>query len=206
MDPLALADGTILGVLAAGLLLGLVEGVLPGPLMMVVISETMKHDWKAGAKVTSSVLITDGPIILVCALAWNALSDYENFLALAAALLLIWLALKAWSAKIPEISTLPQADHSLRNGILTNMVNPNPYRFWGLIGAPFLVTGWYISPLAPALFLIGFFSVFIISKILIARMVDRSRNVLQSSGYLVVMRSCAIGLLLFAIGFILRFT
>ena len=206
MDPLALADGTVLGVLAAGLLLGVVEGVLPGPLMMVVISETMKHDWKAGAKVTSSVLITDGPIILICALAWNALSDYEEFLALAAAILPLWLAFKAWNAKVPEITALPQADHSLRNGILTNLVNPNPYRFWGLIGAPFLVAGWYISPLAPILFLFGFFSVFIICKITIAKMVDRSRDVLQSRGYLLVMRSCAAGLLLFAVGFILRFT
>jgi len=205
VDPLALADGTILGIIAAGLLLGAIEGILPGPLMMVVISETMKHDWKAGAKVTSSVLITDGPIILLCALAWNALSDLENYLTAAAAILLLWLAWKAWISKPPEVSEIADVDHSLRNGILTNLVNPNPYRFWGLIGAPFLVAGWQLTPVAPVLFIIAFFGVFITCKVSIARIVDRSRGALQSKGYVMVMRSCAVALLIFSIGFILRF-
>lgn len=206
MDPFAFADGSMLGILLAGIALGLMEGFLPGPLMMVVISETMKHDWKSGAKVSASVLITDGPIILLMALAWNSLKEYENWLSAAAAILLLWLSWKAFNTKAPLISETQEVEHSLRNGIMTNLVNPNPYRFWGLVGAPFLVAAWGLNPWAPALFIIGFFSVFIIAKVFIAVTVHRSREFLQSRGYLIVMRSCAIGLLVFAIGFGLRLT
>jgi len=206
VDPFAFADGSMLGILLAGIALGLMEGFLPGPLMMVVISETMKHDWKSGAKVSASVLITDGPIILLMALAWNSLNAYENWLSAAAAILLLWLSWKAFNTKVPTISETQEVEHSLRNGILTNLVNPNPYRFWGLVGAPFLVAAWGLNPWAPALFIIGFFSVFIVAKVFIAVTVHRSRGFLQSRGYLIVMRSCGIGLLLFAIGFGLRLT
>jgi len=206
MDPFAFADGSMLGILLAGIALGLMEGFLPGPLMMVVISETMKHDWKSGAKVSASVLITDGPIILLMALAWNSLKAYENWLSAAAAILLLWLSWKAFNTKAPTLSETQEVEHSLRNGVMTNLVNPNPYRFWGLVGAPFLVAAWALNPWAPALFICGFFSVFIIAKVFIAVTVHRSREFLQSRGYLIVMRTCGIGLLLFAIGFGLRLT
>ncbi|MEO2121467.1 MAG: LysE family transporter, partial [Candidatus Poseidoniia archaeon] len=153
-----------------------------------------------------SVLITDGPIILLMALAWNSLKAYENWLSAAAAILLLWLSWKAFNTKAPMISETQEVEHSLRNGVMTNLVNPNPYRFWGLVGAPFLVAAWALNPWAPALFICGFFSVFIIAKVFIAVTVHRSREFLQSRGYLIVMRTCGVGLLLFAIGFGLRLT
>lgn len=204
MDPLALADGTVWGILLAGLALGAIEGILPGPLMMVVISETMKHDWKAGARVSASVLITDGPIILATAYAWYLLSGFDVLLSTCSAVLLLWLAWKAWTTKPPQVSDEEVPDHSLRNGILTNIVNPNPYRFWGLVGAPFLVAAWTISPSAPFIFILAFFGVFILCKVSIARLVDRSRDYLDSGGYRMMMQTCSLCLVAFALGFAMR--
>jgi threonine/homoserine/homoserine lactone efflux protein len=51
--------------LSAGTLLGLAAGFAPGPLLVLVISETLRHNIKAGIKVSIAPLITDVPIILI---------------------------------------------------------------------------------------------------------------------------------------------
>tara|TARA_Y100000294_G_scaffold105561_1_gene98065 strand:+ start:4888 stop:5229 length:342 start_codon:yes stop_codon:yes gene_type:complete len=79
----------------AGVLLGAVEGFKPGPLQTLVITETLKRDWKAGLKVTLAPLVTDGPIILLCALVVSSLSNYGQFFAFisfAGAIFLLYMA------------------------------------------------------------------------------------------------------------------
>ena len=58
----------------AAITLGIIEGVKPGPLMTVVISETMIHNWKSGLKVALVPLITDGPVILLSVILYELLT------------------------------------------------------------------------------------------------------------------------------------
>ena len=51
--------------LSAGTLLGLASGFAPGPLLVLVVAETLRHDVRAGIKVAIAPLITDVPIIVV---------------------------------------------------------------------------------------------------------------------------------------------
>ena len=55
----------MIGLISAGLVYGLSAGFSPGPLMALVISQTLKHGIREGAKVAMAPLITDLPIILV---------------------------------------------------------------------------------------------------------------------------------------------
>ena len=59
--------------LSSGILLGLAAGFAPGPLLVLVISETMRHGIRAGLKVSIAPLITDVPIILVSLIVLNRL-------------------------------------------------------------------------------------------------------------------------------------
>jgi len=45
--------------------LGVSAGFAPGPLLTLVISETLQHDIKSGVKVALAPIITDLPIIIL---------------------------------------------------------------------------------------------------------------------------------------------
>jgi hypothetical protein len=49
--------------LGIGIIFGLSAGLAPGPLLMLVISDTLRHGIKAGVKVALAPVITDLPII-----------------------------------------------------------------------------------------------------------------------------------------------
>lgn len=63
--------------LTAGALLGLTSGISPGPLLTLVISETIRHNRREGIKVALSPLITDIPIILLSFFVFYKLSGFD---------------------------------------------------------------------------------------------------------------------------------
>lgn len=66
--------------LIAGITLGLYAGFSPGPLLVLVISQTLKHGYKEGIKVALAPIITDVPIILVTVLFLSLISRYNSIL------------------------------------------------------------------------------------------------------------------------------
>ena len=67
-----------LALLIAAITLGVIEGIKPGPLMAVVISETIIHDWRAGLKVALVPLITDGPVIILSVFLYELLNPIST--------------------------------------------------------------------------------------------------------------------------------
>lgn len=66
--------------LIAGMTLGLYAGFSPGPLLILVISQTLKHGYKEGVKVAFAPIITDVPIILITVLFFiNGFKIYFDF-------------------------------------------------------------------------------------------------------------------------------
>ena len=66
--------------LTIGILLGLSAGFTPGPLLTLVISETLEHDIKSGIKVSVAPIITDLPIIIITVLIFSQLSSFHHIL------------------------------------------------------------------------------------------------------------------------------
>lgn len=62
--------------LSTGTLLGLAAGFSPGPLLVLVISETLRHSVKEGVKVSIAPIITDTPILLVALFVLTQLSIF----------------------------------------------------------------------------------------------------------------------------------
>lgn len=51
--------------LASGVLLGLFCGLAPGPLLALVLAQTLRHGAREGCKIALTPLITDAPIIVL---------------------------------------------------------------------------------------------------------------------------------------------
>tara|TARA_Y100001968_G_scaffold140448_1_gene128463 strand:- start:1352 stop:2005 length:654 start_codon:yes stop_codon:yes gene_type:complete len=204
-----LVEPSVWALVSAALLMGLGEGLKPGPLNTLVISETLQHNWKAGMKVSLSPLITDAPIITISAFLWSqatSLSGVESALYLAGAAFLTWLGIDGLRSASPDYSDIEKTDaeHSLRRGIITNLLNPNPWMFWTLAGAPFMVAAWNQSAWMPFAFVIPFLTVLIGVKILIAVSFDRSKQWMSDGGLLWSIRISSIALLALAILFAMQ--
>ncbi|HJM66440.1 MAG TPA: LysE family transporter [Candidatus Thalassarchaeaceae archaeon] len=204
-----LIEPTIWNLVSASFIFGLVGGIKPGPLITLVITETLQHDWKAGTKVALSPLITDAPIITISAWMWSqatSMAGVESILYLAGATFLTWLSidgLRGSSINIDDIES-PREEKSLRRGVITNLLNPNPWMFWTLAGAPFMVAAWNQSPWMPLAFVIPFFTMLIGTKILIAITFHRSKEWMSDGGLLWAIRISSIALLAMAVLFGLR--
>ena len=192
----------------AGVLLGAVEGFKPGPLQTLVITETLKRDWKAGLKVTLAPLVTDGPIILLCALVVSSLSNYGQFFAFisfAGAIFLLYMAYETFiidEVQIDEGNSGNSGNSPFYKGIITNLLNPNPYVYWTLIGSPFLIKAFEEDAFMPFVFLFSFFLTFILCKTFTAILVGRSRTFLSSRSYFLILKILALILVVFALIFI----
>ena len=66
---------SVVAFLVSGVVFGASAGLSPGPLLTLVIRETLRHGTKEGLKVAAAPLLTDAPII---ALSLLVLARLEN--------------------------------------------------------------------------------------------------------------------------------
>ncbi|RPH88602.1 MAG: LysE family translocator, partial [Desulfobacteraceae bacterium] len=171
---------------SAGLVYGLSAGFSPGPLMALVISQTLKHGIREGTKVAMAPLITDLPIILVSLLVLTRLTDFKMVLGVISIIGGIFVAYLAYGNFRPprlEEDAGRVAPQSLAKGVAANALSPHPYLFWLTVGGPVIVRGWSESPLGPLAFLMPFFACLVGAKILTAWITGRSRHWLSGPVY-----------------------
>ena len=188
-----------------GVSMGLTAGLSPGPLLMLLISETIKRNRKAGILVACVPLITDLPIVLISIFVLQSISNYHfilGIISLLGALYLGYLAFENIKLKHfdPDIDEL--RSKSLKKGIITNFLNPNPYLFWMTIGAPTVLKGYRTNIFLSLCFVIGFYIFLVGSKIIIALLVDRSKALIKSSLYVMLIKILGLILLAFSLIFI----
>jgi threonine/homoserine/homoserine lactone efflux protein len=191
--------------LASGLLFGLAAGISPGPLLALVISETLAHNRTQGIKVAFSPLFTDTPIILLSVFVLLQFSRYREvlgILSLVGAAYIIFLGIKNVRVRPLEKDFPPEQAHSLRKGIITNLLNPHPYLFWITIGAPLIIKAAGVHWTGPVFFLAGFYFCIVGVKILITLLTAASKNILTAKSYIYFMRFLGLVLMVFALFFI----
>ncbi|WP_094228495.1 LysE family translocator [Methanolobus psychrotolerans] len=188
-----------------GIFLGFAAGISPGPLMAMTISQTLTHGSKDGIKVALSPLITD--ILIVSAIIFILLHfENQNFaiaiISLSGAIYLIHLGISSLKIEYNDLDVINEKTNSLKKGVIVNFLSPHPYLFWITIGGPIIFQALDINILATVLFVAGFYTFLVGSKILIALVVGRSRSFLISTYYIYTMRALGIVYLLFAFFFI----
>ena len=192
----------MLGILLTGVLLGLSAGLAPGPLLTLVITQTLQHDIRAGIKIALAPLITDLPIILFSLFLLSKLSNSNLILgviSIAGALFVSYISYETLSAKGLEINTEMKAPQSFRKGILANALSPHPYLFWISVGSPIMTKAMHKNNLAPVAFLLGFYALLIGSKIALAVLVGKSKSILKGRAYIYTMRCLGMALLVLAL-------
>ena len=187
--------------LAAGTVLGLSAGFAPGPLLTLVVTQTLQHDIREGIKVSMAPLITDFPIIIASLFLLRKLSDFDRLLgaiSLVGGLYVLYLAygcLRTGPVNLEEVHDQPR---SLRKGALINALNPHPYLFWATVGGPFVLKSRQESLLAPVMFVTGFYVFLVGAKVFLAFVVGKSRAFLTKKGYIWTMRLLGCLLVVFA--------
>ncbi len=201
-----MAAEQILTLAVVGVMLGVVEGVKPGPLLTVVIRETLSRGLRAGVRAAAAPLFTDGPMIVASLLAAGWIATQPAVLLLISvlgALFLVKMGIECFSIEPPEAEfSDTETSGSFRRGVLTNLLNPNVYVFWFLIGGPLMASVAAEEPLAPLAYALAFLFTLVMAKVTIAWMFDRSRGQLSARGYRIALGVCGIAMLGFAAGFV----
>lgn len=189
----------------SGIVFGLGGGLTPGPLMTLVITETLKHGTKEGLKVAMAPLITDLPVVLLSIFLLSKLSDLNTIIgiiSLIGAIFLVYLGYESFTFKGVEIDTKFFKPQSLKKGIIANIFNPAPILFWISVGAPTVLKGYDISFMASAYFIFFMYFCLVGSKILTAILVGKSRQFLKSRNYMLVIKILGVVLIVFAAVFL----
>ncbi len=183
--------------LAVGVGLGLGAGLTPGPLLALVIAETLRGGWRAGVLVALAPPIADAAVIALCLLVLTRLSaPLTAGLSIGGGLYVLFLGWETLRMAAPTTvagtGIPPAARQSLGRGIAVNLLNPHPYLFWLTVGGPLVTESYRQAAWAPiAAFVGGFYSCLVGSKVGLALLVHAGRARLHGRGYRLALRLSA---------------
>jgi len=186
--------------LTKGTLLGLAAGISPGPLLVLVVSQTLRHSVKEGIKVSVAPLLTDVPILLISLFILVKLSTVNALvgcIALAGGLFILHMGLGG--LKFKGVETPVAESGSLKKGIMTNALNPHPYVFYMTVGGPILLRALNQGPVSAIAFFSSFLFFLVGSKVVLAMVTGRSRSFLKGPVYLWIMRGLGACLMIFSL-------
>ena len=188
--------------LSMGLVLGLSAGLAPGPMLTLVISETLRHGLGAGIRIALAPLFSDLPIIVLAIWVLSRLTQFEfilGCLSLLGGAVVFYMGIESLKSQIGELQTSEVKARSLSKGILTNLLNPHPYLFWFGVGAPIMSQASVAGLSGPIAFISSFYVLLIGSKMLLAVIAARSRKLLQGRWYRLTMQALGLCLCVLAI-------
>ena len=191
----------MLAIALQALVLGLGAGLAPGPLLALVMSESLRNGQRAGMRVALAPLVTDAPIV---AASWalagslDPQSPWLAVLALGGSIVVGHLAIGQWRAVLPR-GDAAGVTRSLRRGVAVNLLSPHPWLFWITLGGPLLAGATAASVWLAVLFLLVFYSLLVGTKLVLAVLTARLGQSLTDAGYRRVCRALGLALLVFAL-------
>ena len=184
----------ILGLALAGAAFGITEGIKPGPLLTMVIRETLSGGLRAGLWTAAAPIFTDGPLVIVSlfAAAWIATNPSALLLiTVAGAIFLAQMGYECFGLEPPDvIADAPPPTGSFLRGAITNLLNPNVYVFWFLIGGPLMASAADEEILAPVAYAITFLVTIMLTKATIAYAVNRASGNISTTIYRRLLAIC----------------
>lgn len=190
--------------MSVGIILGLSAGLSPGPLLTLVIAETLQHDIRSGVRVALSPVFTDLPIIVLTFTILTQISGFNSILGIISMIgggMILYMGYESMHPRMPDHEVPEQQSRSLAKGILVNALSPHPYLFWIGVGGPILSKALNLGFAAPFAFIVSFYIFLLGSKIMLAVLVGRSRSFLSGTVYIYVMRG--LGIILWVLAFML---
>jgi len=181
-----------------GAALGLAAGISPGPILALVVAQTLRYGRREGIIVAFAPLLSDIPIVVLSLLLMSRIPDsgaVMGAISIAGGLFLAALGLESIRATPLTAGTSTGAPRSLSKAVALNLLNPHVYLFWATVGTPLLLRGSASGPAAPAAFLSAFYLCLVGSKVAVAVLLGRARHLLTGRAYVYILR--ALGAVLF---------
>ncbi len=192
----------IWAVFTAGFLLGAPSGFAPGPMLLLIISETLRHGKRAGAKVACMPLLTDFPILIASGLLFTQIKNMNTLLggiSIVGSIFLLYLGIKSIHAANSEFLDYTPPPLLLKEIMIANLVNPNPYLFWFTVGAPIMVRSFQNNYSTGVSFLLSFYTGLVGVKLILAIVAGNSRDFLKGLFYRRTMQLLSLMLMGFAV-------
>lgn len=193
-------DGEVQALLL-GLGIGLAAGVSPGPLLVLVITATLRGGLVHGAAVATAPLLSDVIVVGVTLVALGQIPG-QLLTALGAIGAVAVIAVGAQtigqargaSLTLPAGTAGARLPSTVRHGVLVNLLSPHPWISWATVLGPLTLAQWRDSPAAGVLFVVGFYLALVGSKVGVAALVAGGRRHLTESGYRVAVVTAGVAL------------
>jgi len=153
-----------------GSALGISAGAAPGPMQAYLISETLSGSWRRSIPLIFVPLVSDLPIVILTTFILRQFPDFVlQAISIAGGLFVLYLAWGFWhqwkSPTDEEYAPANAQRRSFGKAVAMNLLNPNPYIYWAFVTGPILISAIEQSWLHAAVFLIGFYGVFMLTMI-----------------------------------------
>ncbi len=188
--------------LCMGALLGFSAGMAPGPLLTLVVSETLEHGAKAGVRVALAPVVTDFPIILASVFLLSRLSGFHSIMgmiSLVGGCVIFSMGIKSVKSSGTAVKAGVKKNRSLAKGILVNFLSPHPYLFWISVGAPVVARAMEAGIAGPLAFVGSFYLLLVGSKTGLALVTERSRVFLKGRVYVFTLKGLGLALCILAL-------
>ncbi|MCS7120794.1 MAG: LysE family transporter [Nitrososphaerota archaeon] len=197
----------IIGAGLASFLAALTGAVVPGPVFVLVVSETLRKGGKAAPLIVLGHLLIEGIIILALFLGLGAILETENakmMISYIGGSMLILLG--AYLAKVAkrfktELTVSGNTRFASKGlvaaGFLSSGSNPHFFLWWVTEGAPLMALSLTLGPLGFVVFLIGHASADLLWFSLIGFSIDKGRNIIGEKTVKAILLSSAVFLLIF---------
>jgi len=205
------------GALLAGLVIGLGSGAVPGPLVVLAISTTLRRGVRSGLLVACGPLVSDALIIAVSLTVVTALPSWARVaLGIVGSAVVAYFGVETWRAartvdvsamreEAPHLGRLPQLiRHPLVQSTAVNLLNPAPWLFWFTAGAALLADYWATSPAIGVAYLVAFYVGLVGAKVAVVVGVAAGRRWLTTRAYRRILFGCAAALIILAIVLAIR--
>ncbi len=200
----------MIGALLLGLSYGLAAGLSPGPMLGLVITQTLQRGWRAGNIVALAPLLSDAPVVLLAVTVVPLLPPGAlDWLSIAGGGFVLWLAAETLGAArhvSDDFQTPSGASDAplkvLLRAVATNLLNPHPYLFWSTAGAGLLGVAYRSGAGAVVLLLLAFYAVLVGSKLALAFLIHSGRGWLNRRRYQIILVGSGVVLALLGLGLI----
>ena len=197
--------------IVASFWVGLSGAMVPGPMLTVTISDSLKKGYKAGPLVVLGHYIAEITlmILLVLGLGWAIRSNTATMIIGGiGGLMLIYIGYSI--AKSPVPSEIPGEEEesaakrgSILSGIITSVTNPYFYLWWATVGWAFMLKGIELAGIIGVLsFLVGHWGADLAWFSLVSFFTSKGRHVLPGKRYKIMMIVCGVFLVILGVYFI----
>lgn len=196
----------MLGGLAAGLGIGLAAGVSPGPLLVLVVTATLRGGWRHGVTTAAAPLVSDVVVVAVVLSTLGRLPTRAlDWLGVVGGLAVVWMGVgtlrEARTATLATDGGAPAGGtrRSLRDAAVVNLLSPHPWITWITILGPLTLAAARASVAGGVAVVVGFYLALVGSKCLLAVLVGRGRGRLTDVAYRRVLLVAGVALCLFGV-------